>query len=122
MKATDLMVGDWVLCSGRKKRITEIHEENVHTSGWAFYYSDLKPIQLTKEILKKSGFESDGSIVWNGEILSTFIISDTIDGYLSDEGKLEISFLGKYTFCTVSALHELQHALKLCGIDKDIQL
>ena len=78
MKATDLMIGDWVQYTcGNPIQVKELLEDGLNIEhdyaecyGVEAYYDDIKPITLTPEILEKNGFcfvkSSDKDTVWNG--------------------------------------------------------
>ena len=148
MKANDLMVGDWVYLLKNKsdihgfevvdacpRRVTGIHtdgdEPYVQTDDCDVFYdmSAYQPIPLTKETLVANGFdiqEQGGNRY------------DVWTGFGPDcEGDIEIEFQGStpihlkidgaykgeyYTSSNIRYVHELQHALRLCGIDKEIVL
>ena len=135
LRPEDLMVGDWF-----RFRYTIDGKETVHTFrigrienelgdyyvwgersgvlGRMCYPERLEPIPLTPEILKKNGFVPDYSSLH----------------YLSIEnGSIRLSEHQYGLYCTIlrscqrydgvcNYVHELQHALKLCGIDKEIIL
>lgn len=132
------MIGDWVSLkdTGEFYQVTEIGEEFVML-GYAHecYYKDVEPIPLTAEILEKNGFiyynYGHNNYGWKIDDDERFVIEKSyknlyqIDGdnsfhigIVSDDR--ESYFLE--TFCTISCVHELQHALRLCGIDKEIEL
>lgn len=89
--------------------------------------ADVLPISITKEILEKNGFDVG--------VYSTFSINEHkwleyyhhehrlrmwckgIDEWNNHSMVKDIVFL-----CNVFYFHELQHALRLCGIDKEIVL
>ena len=119
MKVEELMVGDWVRNDlGETQQVVELREEGVMLYYNDIYpYDDIQPIPLTPEILEK-----------NGMILSPY-------GVFFPEDKhyvLEISVVGGYIVWTINGheydimplcyVHELQHALRLCGISLDIKL
>ena len=104
--------------------------------------SHLKPIPLTPEILEKNGFVMDKEEKTHG--ITYHILIPT--GYEANSYTIQIT-LYKEPICGVSVLlkiwgwippydggindihlcgakyvHELQHALRLCGIDKEIVL
>lgn len=104
--------------------------------GW-----DLKliePIELTEEILHKNGFKNDilaqKSIIAEGA--SNFsvilfsednrIVLNNIDEYLNsfNNWSVHIDTEDMRTMCTaeITYVHELQHLLKLCKIEKEIVL
>ena len=125
MKANELMIGDWVYDT--------ITQSNIKV--WAFNFlsvSDrqlaeaLEPISLTDEILEAnfSWFENK-----NHERVYE-CTNDYIDAYISlyTDGLWEVTvdeveFSGLPTWkMYVSYVHELQHALRLANIDKEIEL
>lgn len=83
---------------------------------WCEY---LEPIPLTPEILEKNGFEptpAPSERVWkhNGQ-----------EVWLDNEGKNYWANIknGEFYFeGYIEHTHELQHALRLCGIEKEIKL
>lgn len=87
------------------------------------YIKDLKPIPLTPEILEQNGFVKQAYDGWlisedNGRGLIEYR-TDYFDGFL------RINYTKK-PFSKISVklkyVHELQHALRLCGINKEIEL
>lgn len=90
----------------------------------------LDPIPLTPEILKKNGFKNVSVIIvgtakmrWESEDTRTEItiwMDDTLpmeivkNVYYEDEVSYTLPFPG--------TVHQLQHALRLCGITKEIQI
>jgi len=94
-----------------------------------FLWYDTEPMPLTAEILSKNGFVSkkgfmqkgnfgDGPLmIWHTEdnkILRHFTHELEISDLSSDKG-YRIRFICNY-------VHQLQHALRLCGINKEIVL
>lgn len=82
------------------------------------YGSDIFPIPLTKEILYKNGFPKDNICFGNFEedkhyILELAIIGTQVWWTIGDN---------EYRLLRLQYVHELQHALKLCRIDKEIVL
>lgn len=136
MKTTDLMIGDWIQyydCNLEKQcyaQVTSIQadgvEQYIQTSDSDVYYSveEYKPILLTEEILVWNRFEhdphKDSHFYWDDEYKEVDIheISDSI--WLIEAEDLEFSMPTQRAI--VCNVHELQHALKLCGIDKEIEL
>ena len=112
MKANELMLGDWVLCDGKSYQIAEIggmvcidYENELFAS-----LEDIEPISLTAEILEKNGFASlSGHDWWYKDFHIS--LSCTKDLTLVCGRTIQFSFV-----------HELQHALRLCGIEKTIEL
>lgn len=112
MKASDLMVGDWVLDTYTNKpmKIESINGGNPR------FGQDLEPIPLTPEILEKNGFKDMG-FFGKLEIGPWRLICDSSNLAVLHEGREE-----EYINIPISYVHELQHALRLCGIDLDIKL
>ena len=104
MKAEELMIDDWVLLGGT-------HSIKVSKLSQYGEYNDIKPIPLTKEILKKNGFR---------QVMFDFVLDMM---HIRRDENVECFYIvvgGKGT--RIDYVHEFQHALKLCGIDKEIVL
>ena len=145
MKANELMIGDWVLLDmnwaeddqmyarlnyqpyqiERGEDIDLAQETNCIGDADAY-----QPIPLTTEILSKNGFEAEKA--YYGFVYF----------YDDDDNSLRIVFhpkesnytRGAYSYIHIDCgcvtidelpiqyVHELQHALRLCGIEKEIEL
>jgi hypothetical protein len=124
MKATDLMIGDWVLYGHRFAIIKELYNGHVtilcSINGQNEYveetYDNIEPITLTPEILERNGFFK--SCDHDGIHYKYTLISDGI-GFSLKYVRNVFQWLGPLDFKYV---HELQHALKLCGIENEIEL
>lgn len=134
LKATDLMVGDWLMFNDKPCQVKGLHNDDTATFvGYrsAYYLIDAEPIPLTPEILEKNGFEK----VDNMYPFPTFR-SDDKENYLcitvgfpeGDRTKRKFPFIeidSKDIYVEhiiINFVHELQHALRLCGINKEIEL
>ena len=139
------MVGDWV---SFKDHPVEIYRTNAigivsfygHPSNIDYSIDDIEPIRITGEILTKNGFkyvERDqnraGRYVWSsdgkrdGALIEVTIYNPPATGGVK-------YLVGIFTECThdsginrvhncdIEYVHELQHAIKLCKIDKEIYL
>lgn len=125
------MVGDLVFNKhhGKNIRLTpydffththnEFGEQELAPFAKPTFGRDLEPIPLTLEILEKNGFVrelSDCGIDYSSEVYKLRIIRRR-----NDEGwTIYANHFGldkKDLF-----VHELQHALRLCGIEKEIKL
>ena len=114
MKSKDLMIGDWVYSRGRTERVTSIYDGYICTEHFKYshdYFFD--PIPLTPEILEKNGWEWDGEL-W---VTDDFLIENGYDYYNRFWWSVFNSPL-----LPINSVHELQHALRLCGIEKEIVL
>ena len=135
MKAEELMIGDWArvnhdgLCIkkgtivviggidadnslAKRGLIGSAHcrpldDDQFEGGIWCEY---LEPIPLTTEILKKNGFTNlTGHTWWYKDFHIS--LSDTQDLTLVCGRTIQFSFV-----------HELQHALRLCRIEKEITI
>lgn len=124
LKVTDLMVGDWVISIGAPHKIvgvrTDMLEPHIKTDMSDTWYEEgiedlLEPIPLTQEILEKNGLANDlyGCHFKEDEYMALEISSE-------EEGIYWTINYNEYGILKLQYVHELQHALKLCGIDKEI--
>lgn len=125
MKATNLMIGDWVYCitDNTNVQIEEIFIDDIY--GWCYKYegklnalNDIEPIPLTKEILEKNGFEKS-----QGEKFTWFICNVAAFDIriVNEKNNLYDIKIAEYPR-PITYVHELQHLLKLCKIEKEIVL
>jgi hypothetical protein len=120
MRVCDLMVGDLVLHDGKVIRVDAVHKRKIgyHKTKdkltWLFS-GQFEPIPLTPEILEKNGLTNDyhGSYFEEDEHISLEISS-------SEYGIYWTINCHEYNILKLEYVHELQHALKLCGINKEI--
>ena len=126
MKANELMIGDWVLAIdtiGAKRCIALILElKDVPYLACGIWgeihkYELLEPIPLTHTILEKNGFERLGT----DYILMNYPFGLT-NPSAPDDYKDNYWLRVAAKSVNIKYVHELQHALKLCGIDKEITL
>lgn len=149
LKFSDLSVGDWVryddrICQiaeiyhltyniGSKKmtsfpRVTLYYEDDMPTYQESVILNDIHPIPITSEMLEKNGWSNDG--------MYAFL---RIDEHIHLEYYYHEHRLRKY-YCGVDewqnhakvnditfavhcySVHQLQHALRLAGVDKEINL
>lgn len=123
MEAKEVMTGDWVKYGNRFAIIQSITPNEccilVSCSGsdeliWETY-DNIEPIPITPEILEKNGWEERPT----GYVFYT-------DGKRYDNSLWYI--FGSNTFVVNNAefqikyVHQLQHVLRLCGIEKEIIL
>lgn len=141
MKATDLMIGDWVLHFGEVAQIVGIRidnytnspyfKTNIHDTWYESGVDGIEPIPLTPEILEKNGFSEpadagDGTLICGMSIPPYKLTFQSIFGLpvltiedVVDEDNLHTCLVLKDEIYSV---HELQHALKQCRIEKEIVL
>ena len=135
MKATELMIGDWVAQkhSGLLLKVSEVRPPYIIADGedGQFHEDTLEPILLTSEILEQNGFVTeDKPDHWTGYRFYTYkevstglafrLFHDT--GKYEWSGKCEISLNSLPYWIRFEYLHELQNILKICDIDKEITI
>ena len=116
MRANEIMIGDYLKTFTQKiVKVKEIKQNCIYTEDNGYDYNEIEPITLTPEILEKNGFESrkDGYDI-GIPLLYWDKYCNAICGWSHCDDIIEI-FDCRY-------VHQLQHALRLCGIDKTIEL
>lgn len=142
MKATDLMIGDWVLisvwdCNPFPSKVTSINYNSYQGKDYVDWIDTedeeeigmyiVQPIPLTPEILEKNGFP------YNNKERLYYPFSNKAFAIERDEHDDQVFYYSMYVYNPYSSfnwheiieiryVHELQHALRLCGIDKEIVL
>ncbi len=123
MKAEELMIGDWVISKDLKVPVKVRSIMNHYGTSIYFYHNgsefivqnfQIEPIPLTEEILKKNGYESNR---WNQ--YDMHIESDVC---VVIDNKCCIHGFDSQVIIHCQYVHQFQHALQLCGIQKEIQL
>ena len=124
------MIGDWV-------QVPSLIDNVEHYDAWCkvkqlrdcdldiigfkeLKYNEIIPIPLTAEILEKIGFWYEQNVGYVMEEDEYEIIYDLWDHKLrilkNREQILNLEYWGEM------CVHELQHALRLCNIDKEIEI
>lgn len=126
MEIRDLMIGDWVLYKDEPITVFEIDEYydriNTEPDGYnairCIEGSDIKSIPLTPEILEQNGFRKESYIEVVGG-LDTYYLGEEIGSF-----RIHRLQKGYYQFglAKINFVHQLQHALRLCGIEKEIEI
>ena len=114
MKAEELMIGDWVQFPYGIRKVTELDSFLDRVLSEDFSVTEVDAIPLTPEILKENGFvysELPFEQSWQQYGLSLYAGGD---GYRIN--------CGENVALVIDSVHQLQHALRLCGIDKEIEL
>lgn len=126
MKTSELMLGDWVRFypSGESVRVERLTAAMIKDDGSLCYNdcTDYAPISITGDILEASGIRYKPSpciYLWQSSCKSYHVymmnIIDDIWSITVKGKKGEVDIYGRY-------VHELQHALRLCGIDFEIKV
>ena len=133
MKVEDLMLGDWVLDTEFERnepdRIGIVEDDGrVWLKNRRCYQSvtTCEPIPITPEILEKNGFElrPDGWLWCKEEIEDQNYIFIQFRKGCDGIRNCELNYIHcvRATFKQICYVHQLQHALRLCGINKTIKL
>ena len=126
MKVTDLMIGDWVqnetgTIVGRVVNL-DVYGARVQFAGYTIDADYVYPVQLTPEIVEKNGFRGDVySCVLKFEACGDEFLFK-IRHYLEPDGHTDYTFYGFGGEYNIHYVHELQHAMKLCGLNNEINL
>jgi hypothetical protein len=145
MKAEDLMIGDWVCLADGNLPLEERYFKIKYLAisagvSWVnqgtnapiglgdgeslipVFRDEIYPIPLTLEILEKNDILYEKQSYYyviedNKDLECTYYIQQVQDDWAIgvDTGAYECS-----VFARIKYVHQLQHALKLCGIDKEI--
>lgn len=122
MKATELMIGDWVLVKNKPVQVVGITTDSIETTDKEGYCYEgyFKPITLTPVILEKNGFEKkeddEGQELYSLLIRGWAITYMSIYGcpYLTIEDVLDYDRAHSVVNLkdSVYHVHELQHELR----------
>ena len=129
MKAEELMIGDWLFYKVEQitKKKVGYHAEPCENRIHYLILSECDPIPLTPEILEKNGFKMvldinklpTYRIKWTRNPNLYFTIFTGVDGYWNPVG-FGVTIGGVNG--EVDYVHQLQHALRICRINKEIVL
>jgi len=118
MKAQDLMIGDWISYGVKPVQVLQLSDTE---------YKGFEPIPLTSEILEENAdggwcnyqSEPEGRSIYHIGKVAVYVEWERIvpSPYIELHGLGDTFFKGY-----VNYVHELQHALRLCGIEKEIEL
>lgn len=129
MKASDLMIGDLVVLvdpDTKKRTITRVHFADL---SCAFVLGLFEPIPITPEILEKNGMNPFDIDKLTEKATAKWWHKGG-DFFIKQYHFKHHNFKPTYSFgCNnhtliegIEYVHELQHALKLCKIEKEIKL
>ena len=123
MDYRDLMFGDWIqvergfdghLTNERVKGVIGDEDERYPVrlfTGETVSFNDIHPIPLTEEILVKYGFRySMPHNDWTNADCN-FYLYEGGNGYRISNTDIKLDYV-----------HQLQHLLRMCGIEKEIEL
>ena len=129
MKIEELCIGDLVLvhkptCKGHRVDYINEMEEGIGADGEIYDVCDIKPIPLTPEILEKNGFEKE---IISGDTYFTLddIVLENNYEFGIYFGRFYRASEDGFVFVDTIAIkyvYQLQHLLRLCGVDKEIKI
>ena len=105
MKATELQIRDWILYGDKPVKVLQLSENGK--------YDWVKPIPLTPKILDKNGF-------WVLDKVDNGVeeyIEHATDELIFHYNRGNDYYFPK-TLISWKYVHELQHVLRLCGLDE----
>lgn len=110
MEANELMIGDWVNFGSFIRQV--IQSDYYQDVNGDCVLDGVKPIPLTPEMLEKNG--------WYVPLLKSWWehpdIAFWMKGYTDGTFELMIDEDSDISFCTIRYVHELQRALRCCGL------
>lgn len=137
LKISNLSVGDWVEIDHEYYGWKPAQLNVCGDDGVGAYFKDidpdeeydctlcqLRPIPITPEILVANGFVKNGGVyLWSNKQHRVFVclkeLSPSVDIEEIDE---QFDTMGSRIEVTQLNAHQLQHALRLAGVDKEINL
>lgn len=140
MKPEQLMIGDYILFNKNIYKIEEISKK-----GWAhitynlidgrecrvglasdYILDELTPVPLTAEILEKNGFKfycTDVFEEWKSKDKRiTMHDKEYPNSFNKWSVHIDTEDMRTMGYFEITYVHELQHALRLCGINKEIEI
>lgn len=125
LNCKSLMIGDWVIYRGEPTIVYEIDDYykriNTEPDGYdsirCIEISEIEPIPLTSEILEKNGFKYMTGLWYfrTKEIIPIQIV-------FKETNVITLSIKCTPVPINLKHVHQLQHALSLYGIEKEIIL
>lgn len=118
MEANGLMIGDYFYRPDCVDRVVEIHKNGVIGSDplrGLIPWSEIKPITLTTEILKKNGWVR--KMTFGPKWAAVYENKDYPDIWEGIDGNLAVTIYWKYSEVQIESVHKLQHLLRLCGLN-----
>ena len=132
MESNELMIGDWVRVKRTQKivKVKEVKQSCIYTEDNGYEYNEIEPIPLVPEIVEKNGFkpyvpENHLETVYSYQDVSKAVADELYALWPYRDGSfyLLLRIDGKdMVRMDVHYIHQLQHAFRLCGIEKEIEL
>jgi hypothetical protein len=124
MKASELMIGDWVKQkhSGLLLMVCAVNPPyiNAESEDGQFLEDTIEPIPLTEEMLKANGFEEHvGEKGAYGVTTAPYFKRDDSPEVFCDGDPFAVWFDEPVD---IKYVHQLQHVLRLYGAEKEIKI
>lgn len=136
IKATELQIGDYVLVEGKIRRVESLTKRkigfHINEEKKRLYYArlcEVFPIEINEYIFRMSGFcvENQGTVFladFKCDEFEIFVIPNSLgqgeyEYILKVHANAMCNFVDMYNLRFV---HELQHAIRLCGINFEVKL
>lgn len=119
MKPSEVMIGDYLLDrSGFPKKVDEVLDDGVLLGGVYHHMVEMQGVPLTPEIFQANGYEIR---TWNESYSKGYENKHLICPFF-----IEYMFVNQCLFVNeglvptpVYYVHQLQHALRLCGLNDE---
>ena len=121
LKISDLSVGDWVRTKDGNVTVDiisplEVVVMNDYGNLCACKIEDIEPIPITAEVLEKNGFKCFY------EDADTALYGTPLCSIFHTKGTLRYRLETPQASVVCWNIHDLQHALRLAGVEKEINL
>lgn len=125
MKPEELRIGNWVKYRGEPVKVEQLRVNclGIANSDVLVDYNEIEPIELTKEVLLKVGFEKNGNVyilICGGIKISYYTdkVKQSLDINVSREKRFYKNELRSYD---IEYLHQLQNAYYLL-VNKELKI
>lgn len=132
----ELTIGDYVLIDGKVRRVEAITKKKIgyhlREGEPRLYYArlrDVEPIEINEYIFRTSGFcvENQGTVFYADfrcDEFEIFVIPNSLgQGEYEYILKVHANAMCNYVdMYNLKFVHELQHAIRLCGINFEVKL
>lgn len=119
------MIGNWVKNDlGEIQQVVEIHDDEKIMLAYNDFYSadELEPIPITTEILEKNFQEFLPGINLMYKLKGPYCAMNEDGQWVFGLVKVDGENSTRYPLVKISFVHQLQNALRLCGIEHEIIL
>jgi hypothetical protein len=122
MKANELMIGDWFAFRGHPYKCTASDIASIAECEEKCAPTDISEIPLTPEILEKNFQEFLPGINLMYKLKGPYCVMNEDGQWVFGLVKVDGENSARYPLVKISFVHQLQHALRLCGIEKEITI